>query len=285
MTRDPGRERQPSEVASRGALPPGEVKSSGGGDDSFDVEFDAPTRPRARRDDSEAPAEPRASVSLPAHRGAQDSFQPVRVPAQTQTVRPPLSLWTRAWATTALVIVVAGGAIGIVAGLRLRTFGLGERSPQTDGSPAVAVQDALEHRTETKGVPNKAAAPAAAAAFTAPSPLAPVQAANRNVATVTSAVDTLPIASSPGPMTVRASPSVVSFRTPESLAISPVAQPSAQALPVPRHPKPTPTIAPTTARTRPPDESAHVPTPAPAPSDPPETKGESEAWVTEERRF
>jgi hypothetical protein len=35
----------------------------------------------------------------------------------------------------------------------------------------------------------------------------------------------------------------------------------------------------------PPDESVHVPTPAPATSDPPVNKDDSEAWVTEERRF
>src|SRR5689334_7721545 len=152
---------QPRELPQRDAIASGDRERPRAG------ESEPPTRPRGRTiTDSELPADSRPSVNVPAFRAMQDSIHPVRVPART--VRPPLSLWTRAWATMALVIVVAGGAIGIVTCLRARTLAV-DRNERDDRSPAAS------------GVPS-AAAPAAAPVVAAPPPSAPSSSASRSLA-------------------------------------------------------------------------------------------------------
>jgi hypothetical protein len=181
----------------------------------------------------------------------------------------------------ALVIVVAGGAIGIVTSLRARTLS----AARARNEAARAAQISPERGAEAKDAPNRGA-PAAAPVFAAPSPVAPAAATNRGAAASTGNAEASPIASSPGALSVRPLPTAVIYRTPESLAVSPPSAPSA----APAHarrtkPKPaeaTPNPAVTRWRT---EESVQEPTPAPATTDVPEKKGESEAWVTEERRF
>jgi hypothetical protein len=274
MSGDQRRDRLKSEVASRTLPGYPAVAPPGPREERRERESEAPTRPRARTiGDSELPAEPRPSVSTPALRPPQDSFHPVRVPPRT--VRPPLSLWTRAWGTAALVIVVAGGAIGIVTSLRARTL-IGARAER---DAARAAQSANE--------PSKRAAPAAAPGLVAPPPVAPAPAVNRSPAAPAIA-ETSPTASSQGAPPAHAPPAAVVYRTPESLAVSPPLTPSA-APALSRRTKPTDGAANSPAKPTVkkwlPDESAQEPTPAPATTDTPEKKGESEAWVTEERRF
>jgi hypothetical protein len=212
---------------------------------------------------SESSLERREAATPRALRTTQDSLYPVRVPVRS--VRPPLSLWARAWATVALVIAVAGGAIGIVAGLRARTLGSDDRSAPGDRPPpAAGAQVSPDHSVAAKEAAVRVAMPAAAPGFTAPPPLAPVQGVSRSAA----------------------SSSAVAFRTPESLAVSPPLAPaSGAALSFSKRPKAAEAAPPTIAIPRPPAESAPAPAPAPATSDAPETQGASEAWVTEERGF
>jgi hypothetical protein len=277
----PGASSHSSSPQQRGS-PPREVIASGGSDRARAGESEPPTRPRGRTiTDSELPTELHVSVSTPALCTPQDSLHPVRVSART--VRPPLSLWTRAWATMALVIVVAGGAIGIVTSLRVRTLGTA-RGARGDGSQAASAQRAPEHGVEAKEAA-KGMGPAAVPGFAAPPPLVPSPALSRSAASPVESVAAPPIESSPGTAAVRASASAGVFRTPESLAVSLPGAPSA-APSLSRRTKPTEiTTPPQMEMKRPPEESAHEPTPAPAASATPETKGESEAWVTEERRF
>lgn len=242
-------------------------------------ESEPPTYPRGRTlSDSEERAAPRESM-MSLQRSTQDSFNPVRVSARP--TRTSLSLWISAWATVALVIVVAGSAIGIVTTLRARASGSAARNAQSDRArAATAAQSAPERGVEATEPSARLAVPAPGLA--APSPTAPIAATNRGSVSSTGAIEA---SSGSSTLPVPASPSAAVFRTPESLAISPPAPPSAAVAPS-RRPKP---IDVTTRRLvviRPPvEESVHVPTPAPAASETPETKGESEAWVTEERRF
>jgi len=254
---------------------------------AHDGEFDHPTHPRRQAiAESESVSESRISLSGPVVRTTQDSFNPVRVPARS--LRPSVSLWTRAWATVALVIVVAGGAVGIVASLRGRTFAPNWRGAQKDRPSAVAAQQAPARGPE--GDEKRAAMPAAAPGYTAPPPVAPPPGAPRGAASPASAPPAAPqetsasssVAATPG----RATPGPTIYRTTESLAVSPpVALPSSAPPPQPRRAKPTETTP--RSATRPPlsDEAPKASTPAPATSALPETKGESEAWITEERRF
>ena len=88
-------------------------------------------------------------MKAPALRATQDSFNPVRVPARSS--RRPLSLWTRAWETAALVIVVAGGALGIVASLRGRTLAGGRSAKEVEGRggrAAAATKSGGRHRRQ-----------------------------------------------------------------------------------------------------------------------------------------
>jgi hypothetical protein len=216
-------------------------------------------------------------VSTPALYAPQDSFHPVRVSARS--VRPPLSSWTRTWGTVALVIVLAGGAIGVVTSLRARTLS----AARLRNDAARAAQISSERATEAKDAPNRGA-PAAAPVFAAPTPVAPAAAANRSAAASAANAEAAPTASLHAAPSVRPSPTAVIYRTPESLAVSPPSAPSAapaharRTKPADAPPKP----AVTKWRT---EESVQEPTPAPATPDVPEKKGESEAWVTEERRF
>ena len=284
MGGDRRRDRQQSEVGSTSSPPRHEGMSSESRDDAIEVEFEGPTRPGARTvGDSELSAEPQESVSAPPLLAAQDSLHPVRVPARSLR---PLSLWTRGWATSALVIVVAGGAIGIVASLRTRTIvPIGRGASKVLSHSAAAAQKAPARGVQATEIATRADQPAAAPGITAPSPLAPLQAANRSAASPVSAVEAPPMGSSPGAASARASPSAVAFRTPESLAVSPGAPPTGAARTLPRRPKPAQPTPPSMAIPLPSDESVHAPTPAPATSDTPQKKGESEDWVTEERRF
>jgi hypothetical protein len=70
------------------------------------------------------------------------------------------------------------------------------------------------------------------------------------------------------------------------MAVSPPVSPSA-GVALFRRTKPKDITPPRTVTPLPPEESVHVPTPAPAPatSESPVNKDDSEAWVTEERRF
>jgi hypothetical protein len=288
MSGDQRRDRDQSEGRSRASSQRGEDTSSDGGHAvTHEREFDHPTHPRRNTiGESESPSESRISVNGPVLRATQDSFNPVRVAARS--LRPSLSLWTRAWATVALVIVVAGGAVGIVAGLRGRTFGSGWRSAPKDRSNAVAAPQASALGVD--GHPKRAAVPAAAAGYTAP-PIAPPQAAPRGAASSTSASVPSPAAqgetSTAAPVAAapsRVSPGPVSYRTTESLAISPPAGHSSAASPS-RRAKPTENEPRSISRPTLSDEAPKASTPAPTTSAAPETKGESEAWVTEERRF
>jgi len=247
-------------------------------------EFDHPTHPR-RHSIAESESEGRISLSGPVLRTTQDSFNPVRVPARS--LRPSLTLWTRAWATVALVIVVAGGAVGIVASLRGRTFAPNWRGTQKDRPPAAAAQQAPARGPE--GDEKRASMPAAAPGYTAPPPVAPPPGAPRGAVSSASAPPAAQqeksTSSAGAAMPPRASPGPIIYRTTESLAVSPpVALPSSAPTHA-RRAKPTES-APRSA-TRPPqsDEAPKASTPAPATSALPETKGESDAWITEERRF
>lgn len=283
MSGDQRCDRQKSEMGSQSSLPRREATTPGGRGHVHESE--PPTQPRGRTlADSDAPLEPPVGSIGSAYLTAQDSFLPVRVPVRTG--RPPLSLWTRAWATVGLVIVVGAGAGGIVASLRARTLVPGGRdAPSARSRAAVAAQNAPQRGIEAKQ--STRATPAAAPGLTAPPPALPSLMAYRNGASSVGSLDVPPIASSPGAVSARASPTAVAFRTPESLAISPPVAPSGggTALALARRPKPTETASPPIIVPPPPKESAHSPTPAPATSDSSETKGESEAWVTEERRF
>jgi len=259
MSGDQRRDRLKHEIRSRGSSPqrestPGDVIGGSLGDRARAGESEPPTRPRGRTiSDSESPAEPRVSVSTPAFRAAQDSFHPVRVPPRT--VRPPMSLWARTWGTVALVIIVGGGAIGIVSSLRARKL-VAARDAQVDGWLA------------------------------APSSVVPLPVATRSAASPSEVVQAAPLESSTGELAARPSPSAVVFRTTDSLAVSPPVVASS-APPLPRRSKPqveTATAPPTEAQALS-EQPANPPTPEPTTSDPPETKEESEVWVTEERRF
>ena len=249
-------------------------------------EFDHPTHPRRHTlAESESPSESRISLSGPVVRTTQDSFNPVRVPARS--LRPSLSLWTRAWATVALVIVVAGGAVGIVASLRGRTFAPNWRSTQKDRPAAAAAQQPPARGPE--GDEKRASMPAAAPGYTAPPPVAPPPGATRaavSSASVPPGAKQETSTSSTGVATPpRPSPGPTIYRTTESLAVSPpVALPSS-APTHSRRAKPTESAPRSAARHSLSDEAPKASTPAPATSALPETKGESEAWITEERRF
>jgi hypothetical protein len=266
---------------------------------AHDGEFEHPAHPRHYTiADAELPSsESRISVNDPALRAVQDSFNPVRVPPHT--VRPQLSLWTRAWGTVAFVIVVAGAAVGIVAGMRGRTFGPAWRTAQKDRPAQNAAQP--EAKTGAEGA-STAAVPAAAPGHTAPPPAAPGHTAPPPVAPAPgtgrapapSALESGPpvvvrqepsTASAASATSVRPLPRPVAYRTTESLAVSPpVTHPSGTPPSVPRRPKPVDSETRSSRRAPPRDEATESPTPSSAP-DAPEPKGESEAWVTEERRF
>ena len=262
------------------------------GDDraaAHDGEFDHPTNPRRETiTNSESPSsESRISVNGPVLRAPLDSFNPVRVPPRSG--RPSLALWTQAWATVALVIVVAGSAVGIVSGLRGRTLGPGWRSAQKDRPSASAAQQAPRGAEGDE----KRAVPAAAPGYTAPHPVAAPQSASRS-ASLPAPASATPVVAAQETSTVssgaaappRASPAPTMYRTTESLAISPPAgQPSGASPSHARRPKAAETEPRSAKRPPPTDEAPKASTPAPTISDPPEAKGESDAWVTEERRF
>jgi hypothetical protein len=285
MGGDQRRDRQKSEDRSRSTSEHGDVASRAGHEHACVGESEAPTRPRGRTiADSEEPALPHATVSTPAHRTTQDSFNPVRVVARS--VRPPLSLWARVWVTAALVIVVGGGAIGVVTSLRARTLGAAGRAARNDRTRAAnAAQSASDRGIGAAEAPTKIVVPAAVPGLAAPPPALPAQATVRNAVCSASAVEAPPTGSSSGAASARASPNAVAFRTPESLAISPSTASSSAVAPSRRTKPAGITTPPAVNIPTPPDESEQVPTPVPAASDAPETKGESEAWVTEERRF
>jgi hypothetical protein len=274
MNGDQRGDREKSEERSRPSSQRGEGTSSRGDHAAaHEGDFDHPTHPRRHTiADSESPSESRISVNGPVIRLTQDSFNPVRVPARS--VRPSLSLWTRAWATVALVIVVAGGAVGIVASLRGRTFGPGWRSAPKDRSNAAAGPQASAPGVERDD--KRAAMPAAAPGYAAPPPVAPLPPAQRETSNASSG-PAAPVHVSPGP---------VNYRTTESLAVSPpVLHPSSPSPSHSRRAKPTETEPRSIPRPTLSDEATKASTPAPTTSAAPETKGESEAWVTEERRF
>jgi len=312
MSGDGRHDRLKFEAASRTVVPQREARSSPAREDAQEGEFEMPTRPDGRMiDESEAPTNARASGNVqlprviqesfdpddpmideseaptkarpprnaPLPRVTQDSLNPVRI--APRSVRPPLSLWKLAWATAALVIVVAGGAVGIVASLRMRLPGAGRREAQSDSSRGVVAPPRAPARgMEVVEVSTRTATPAAG--FSAPSPVAPVQTANCSAAPPVSATAAPSAAPSTVSIPARASPSAVLYRTPESLAVS---QRVPNAVPLPaRRPKPTEPGVRSAATPSSSEESA-PPTAAPSKSDVLETKGESEAWVTEERRF
>ena len=134
MTGEKRRDRQKSKDRSRDPSRH-EFVSPVDGEHASEGEFEAATRPRGRTiADPEEVLARRPRVSTRAHRTTQDSFNPVRVAART--VPPPLSLWTRAWVTAAFIIVVAGGAIGIVTSLSTRTLVQSGRAAEADRSSA-----------------------------------------------------------------------------------------------------------------------------------------------------
>jgi hypothetical protein len=238
-----------------------------------------PTRPRGRIiDDSEVP--PPDSLAAALHT-TQDSFHPVRVPVRSS--RPPMSLWTRAWATAALVIVVGGGAVGIVASLRASTLATGRSAP--DQSKAAAAVPAPEHKAGRASIGIKAL-PTAAPGFATPAP--PLPASAMRVASLpapgslgpageTSALPTSPVIARPA--------ANVPVRTLDSLVVSPPPAPPAAAPALQRRPKPAEAVPRSSSASLPPDDGKARSAEAPGTSDLPGTKGESEAWITEERRF
>lgn len=266
-----------------------EIEQPSSGYHPVSHDFDAPTHPRSYTvSDSEPPTALRPSESMKLQE-TQDSINPVRVPART--VHPPPPLWKRAWTTAALVIVIAGGAVGIAASLRGRVFFAGTRATPRDRAP-VAVAAAPAHAAPPPAVPVPPV-PRATASAIAPSALPPV------------AVDALPVALPPGLPSIASPPP----RSASNVAASPVpnaapipasnavaarpreAQGTAHksaiaATPWPRQkdeePAPRATAAPREEAV--PHPPPHPP-PAPTTSDLPGTKGESEAWITEERRF
>jgi hypothetical protein len=281
MSSDQRRDEKKSEPRSRDSSQQRTAVPSGGVQlRDPDGEFEGPTRPRAGTlADSEAPFEVRVSVTG-APRAPQDSFHPVRVAVRSS--RPQLSLWTRAWATTALVIVVAGGAVGIVASLRARALISGMRNADDPSHGGVAAQLGPERGATVTEVGAKGM-PAAAAGYTAHPPALPGQTAPRNGASATPVVE-LPPGSSASSTALRPAPSGVAYRTLDSLAVSPP-PPTAMAPAPTRRPKPA-EAGPRWMTTRGMRDETKEPTKTPpATSDTPETKGESEAWVTEERRF
>ena len=279
-------DRQKTEERSHPSSERRQVASTGDRAAAHDGEFDHPTNPRRQTiADSAAPSESRISVNGPVLHAPLDSFNPVRVPARGS--RPSLALWTQAWATVALVIVVAGGAVGIVSGLRGRNLGPGWRSAQKDQPSTSAAPQAPRSAEGAE----KRAAPAAATGYTAPHPVAPPPSASRGASSSASASAT-PVVVVQETSTVssgaaaRPSPSPTIYRTTESLAVSPPAgQPSGASPSHARRPKAAEAELRAVTRPPPTDEAPKASTPAPTPSDPPEAKGESEAWVTEERRF
>jgi hypothetical protein len=239
-------------------------------------DFEAPTHPRSYTvSDSEPPTALRPSESMRLQE-VQDSMNPVRVPPRT--VHPPLPLWKRAWTTAALVIMVAGGAVGIVAGLRGRVFFAGHRANPRDRAP-VAVAAAPAITAPPPAVPAPPV-PRATASAIAPSALPPV------------AVDALPVALPPGLPSIaspppRSSANAASNPSSNVAAARPRETPTTSvkstvaATPWPRPKDEEPAARPAAPR----EEAAPHPPPAPTTSDLPGTKGESEAWITEERRF
>jgi hypothetical protein len=244
-------------------------------------EFEAPTRPRARTLDSEMPPEPRTLSDIARLRAAQDSMNPVRVPV-SQTEPPlPITPWRRTFTTAALVIMVAGGAVGIVASLRLRT-----------SSPAA------RNATEEQAAPAVAAAPVyntAPAVHPTPPPVPRPAASAVSVTPYSISIDTLPperVAAAP---VSRPAPSGTAARPRDPISTlapttAPVPPPAPAPSPAPavvyrnktEEPAPRRSAASITNDTQ--DEPA-ARAPAPATSDLPAAKTESEAWITEERRF
>jgi hypothetical protein len=244
-------------------------------------EFEMPTRPRGRTiDDSEAPPPDSLAVALGT---TQDSLHPVRVASRSS--RPPMSLWMRAWATAALVIVMVGGAIGIVASLRARTLTSAPSAP--DDSKAAAAVPLPEHKAEGVGIGIKGL-PAAAPGFATPAP--PLPASAMRVASSPPSGSLAPAGEtsvlSTSPVIVRPAASVP-FRTLDSLAVSPPAPspPPAAIHALAHRPKPAETVPRSSNANSAPDDGKGRSTEAPGTSDLPGTKGESEAWITEERRF
>jgi hypothetical protein len=264
-----------SPVSAQGARGPAETEQPSSGYHPVSHDFDAPTHPRSYTvSDSEPPTALRPSESMRL-KEAQDSIHPVRVPPRT--VHPPPPLWKRAWATAALVIMIAGGAVGIVTGLRGRVFFAGAR-PNPRGPVAVAAAPAHAAPPPAAPVPP---VPRATASAIAPSSLPPV------------AVDALPVAlppvlpsiASPPPRAsstpaVSPVPNTVASRPRETPATPPKSTTAATPLPRPKDDEP-----PARPNAAPREEAAPHPPPAPTTSDLPGTKSESEAWITEERRF
>jgi hypothetical protein len=243
-----------------------------------------PTRPRGRTiDDSEVPSPDSLAAALHI---TQDSFHPVRVPVRSSL--PPMSLWTRTWATAALVIVVGGGAIGIVASLRASTLATGRSAPDQSNAAAAVPVPEQEHKAERGGIGIKGL-PAAAPGYATTSP--PLPGSAMRVASSpapgslgptgeTSALSTSPVIARPA--------ASVPFRTLDSLAVSPPpaspAPPVAAPLPQ-RRSKPAETVPRSSSASLLPDDGKERSAEAPGTSDLPGTKAESEAWITEERRF
>lgn len=282
MSGDQRRDREKSDSKSRGSLRSRDAPTSHAGRRVVrQAEFETTTRPRGRTiDDSEAP--PPDSLAAALHT-TQDSFYPVRVPVRSS--RPPMSLWTRTWATAALVIVVGGGAVGIVASLRASTLATGRSAP--DQSKAAVAVPLPEHKAERGGIGIKAL-PAAAPGYATLSPPLPASAmrvapapapGSLGPACETSALSTSPVIARPA--------ASAPFRTLDSLALSPPpASPAPPAAPaLQRRPKPAETVPRSSSASLQTDDGKERAAEAPGTSDLPGTKGESEAWITEERRF
>ena len=281
MSGDERRDREKADSKSRASLQSRDAPTSHEGHRVVrEGELYMLTRPRGGTIyDSEAPPDARDAVPLSA---TQDSFYPVRVPARS--TRPPMSLWTRAWATAALVIVMVGGAIGIVGSLRGRMLSSAPSGP--DESNAAATVAPPKQKAPATGIGVKAL-PTAAPAFATPAPPPPASA--MRVASASAPGSLGPAgetsALSTSPVVVRPARSVA-FRTLDSLAVSPKPAPSPPAAPLPqRRPKPAETGPRSSSASPELDDGKVRSTEAPGTSDLPGTKGESEAWITEERRF
>jgi len=235
--------------------PPGHVGES--------IDFDPPTNPRGRKF-FEPPTPPPEALAEPEpqpRRAHPDSFQPVRV--APRSVRPTLSLWTRAWGTGALIIAVGGGAVGVVRSIRSRPIA---STPPSDVSGKVT-----------------AAAPSAVAAEPKP-PVSPAPSALP--------VETFPSAqpSTAASVLPPAVPQAITYAVPGAPMPAPprTAVPRANgvapAVPLPRSNKQG-SVTNWRPVTPPHDDLLDVPLRAPASSASPAASGTPEAWVTEERRF
>jgi hypothetical protein len=281
MSGDQRRDREKSDSKSRDSLQSRDALTSHAGRPVVrQSEFEMPTRPRGRTiDESEAP--PPDSLAAALH-STRDSFHPVRVPARSS--RPPMSLWTRAWGTAALVIVVGGGAIGIVASLRASALMTGRSAP--DQSKAAAAAPLPEHRATRASLGMKAL-PAAAPGLAPPAPPLPASAMRVASSQASGSLgpvgETSALSASPRPA------ASVPFRTLDSLAVSPPPVPSAPPVAivaaVQHRLKPAETASRSSRASLVSDDGKERSAEAPGTSDLPGTKAESEAWITEERRF